>query len=140
MTTIEKISAEDLDILVASCIPASPDLPVTASNLAIDLGVTEGRVRRSVARIKDMYPHLPLTSSATGYRWSNDKDDLRAHATKEVRYVTTRTRRSLLDGLLEPFLENHSSDQIDKARQRIEFILDDLRAVSESVTTEWITE
>lgn len=140
MTASLKISAEELDVLVATSIPASPEVPRTASRIARDLGVTEGRVRNSIARIKDQYPHLPLTSSAGGYRWSDDKDDLRAHATKEVRYVTTRTRRSLLDGLLEPFLESHSSDQIDKARQRIEFILDDLRTVSESVTSEWITE
>lgn len=140
MTTMIKLSAEELDIVVASSIPASPSRPVTASQIASDIGVTESRIRSSVSRIKDQYPHLPLTSSGSGYRWSNDRDDLRAHATKEVRYVSTRTRRSLLEGLLEPYLETHSSDQIGKVRTRIEFILDDLNQVSEAVDTEWVTE
>lgn len=117
---------ETLTRLVADAIPASPSSHRTASDIADELGITAARVRDLVARIKEEYPQLPLTSGERGYRWSRDQVDVKRHARKEIRYVSTRTRRSLLEGLLEPYERVCSPDQVERTRQRIEFILDDL--------------
>lgn len=119
--------------LVAATIPASPDEPKLASRIADELGATESRVRSAIARIKDGYPELPLTSGERGYRWSRKDEDVQRHARKEVRYVSTRTRRSLLDGLLAPYQDKCRAEQITKARQRIQFILEDLESVAVQV-------
>lgn len=119
--------------LVAATIPASPNPPKLLSEIAEEVGDTESRVKSAIARIKDEYPGLPLTSSNQGYLWSRERDDVRRHARKEVGYVSTRTRRSLLDGLLTPYYESCGADQVDRARQRIQFILDDLAQIAQSV-------
>lgn len=123
------IDTKTLDKLVADCIPASPQKPRTLAEIADELSVSQDRVKASIARIKDLHPDLPLTSSGYGYRWSLDKDDVQRHATKEIKYVSTRTRRSLLDGLLAPYQSAEGSEHIERARQRIEFILDDLSRI-----------
>lgn len=125
-----EIDAAMFTKLVAHAIPAAPDEPRTAISIADELGATKSRVERAVARIKEDRPDLPITSSAAGYLWSRNNEDVQKHAQKEVRYVATRTRRSLLEGLLEPYGRHCDSEQITKARQRIEFILDDLAQVT----------
>ena len=120
------LDADTLAKLVADAIPASPDTPRTAAAIAEELGVTTRRVTSAIAKIKDEYPTLPLTSGERGYRWSRDQVDIKRHARKEIRYVSTRTRRSLLDGLLEPYQRDCAPEQVERTRQRIEFILDDL--------------
>lgn len=119
--------------LVAAAIPASPNQPKLISEIATELGDTESRVKAAIARIKDDYPDLPLTSSRQGYLWSREREDVRRHARKEVKYVSTRTRRSLLDGLLTPYYESCHAEQVERARQRIQFVLDDLAQIAGSI-------
>lgn len=120
------LDSATLDKLVAAAIPAAPDGHRTAGDIATELGVTIGRVKDSVARLKEQFPELPLTSGERGYRWSSNEIDVKRHARKEARYVSTRTRRSLLEGLMQPYARSCGSEQVERARQRIEFILDDL--------------
>lgn len=120
------IDTETLMKLIAESIPAAPDKPRTAAAIADDLAITPQRVRELIARIKDDYPDLPLTSGERGYRWSREKADIKRHSRKEIRYISTRARRSLLDGLLEPYQRSCDPTQVERTRQRIEFILDDL--------------
>ena len=120
------MEAKLLDKLVADAIPAYPDAPRTAADIAGQLTVPRERVLRSIARLKEDFPALPLVSGSDGYRWSRDPVDAKRHVRKEVRYVSTRTRRSLLDGLLEPYLKDCDEESLDRARGRIESILDDL--------------
>jgi len=124
------LDTETLVKLVADAIPAFPAEHRTAQAIAEELGVTVARIRDAVARIKDEYPNMPLTSGERGYRWSNDPVDVKRHARKEVRYVSTRTRRSLLEGLLEPYHKTCSEELVERTRQRIEFILDDLSKIA----------
>ena len=131
------IESQTLDKLVAAAIPVSPDDPMTAAALADAIGVPLTRIRSSIARIKDRHPNLPLTVSSDGYLWSREQDDVQRHATREVRYVTTRTRRSLVEGLLAPYMSQCSTDEVVKARQRIEFILDDLASVARTIEGRW---
>jgi hypothetical protein len=124
-----ELDADTLVKLVAAAVPASPEPHRTAESLAQEFGVSVQRIQRAIARIKDEYPDLPLTSGERGYRWSRDEVDIKRHARKETKYVSTRTRRSLLDGLLAPY-QKANPEQAERTRQRIEFILDDLARLS----------
>lgn len=114
--------------LVASCIPSWPDEPRTSQDIADELGAKKSRVDKAIARMRDSHPDLPLTNAGEGYRWSAETDDVSRHARRTVRYVSTRTRRTLLDGLLEPYYANDGADsaRVERARMRIQFILEDL--------------
>lgn len=124
------LDTETFTKLVAATIPSYPDPPRTAESIAEELGESRRRVSEAVVRLKEDYPSLPLTSSGQGYRWSRDQVDVRRHARKEVKYVSTRARRSILDGLLEPYQRHCNPGQLARTRQRIEFILDDLNALA----------
>lgn len=116
--------------MVAHAIPASPAPPRSAASIGHDLGLSRHQIDRAVATLRDDHPDLPLTSSGAGYLWSRDETDVKRHAHKEVRYLSTRTRRSLLDGLLAPYQEHCAPELLSRTRQRIEFIIDDLSKIS----------
>lgn len=113
-------------LLVANEIPASPDDPKIAQDIANALGLTRQQVLSAVARIKEDYPEQPLTSGSRGYLWSADAVDVKRHVRKEVRTTGTRVRRTLLEGAVEPYYKDGDESALEKARERTGHILGDL--------------